>query len=117
MVAYARSEEVVGGRRYYRFLAGENQWITLPDDPLLPVHDPFVVEYKGRFIVFESPILRGGTPTELAAVYDPGTNDWEQLADSGTGGYQVWRADSLLYLNPHFGNYDRGGIYEPDTNV
>jgi len=114
VVAYKGSDER-GSEPDFRFLAGEDRWVTLPDDPLPPVYDRFVVEYDRLLLLFGSPIERG-SGTKLAAAYDPQTNTWERLKESGAQGYQVWRSGSLLYLNPHFGKAG-GGIYDPSRNV
>jgi hypothetical protein len=114
VVAYSQSDEL-GSRPDYRFLAAENRWVALPNDPFPPVYDRMVVEYAGRFMLFGSPITGGDTNTKLAAVYDPETDTWDERAASGTLGFQVWRAGSRLYLNPHFRNAG-GGIYDPDLN-
>jgi hypothetical protein len=113
VVAFNTSDEG-GARSDHRFIAGEDRWAALPDDPLPLVYDRFVVEYEGRFLLFGTPSNRSGT--KLAAVYDPQTAAWRELAESGTQGYQVWRADSLLYLNPHF-RAGGGGIYDPGMDL
>lgn len=115
VVAYRSSDEG-GSTPDYRFLAGEDRWQALPDDPLPAVYDRFVVAYGERLMLFGTPIARGDSQTKLAAVYHPKTDAWETLAESRRQGYQVWRAGSLLYLNPHFGS-SGGGIYDPSTNT
>jgi hypothetical protein len=115
VLAYSRSDES-SSRPDQRFLVAENRWVALPDDPLPPVYDRFVVEYAGRFMSFGTPLGGGSTSTKLAAAYDPETGAWEGLRASGTLGYQVWRAGPLLYLNPHFRGAG-GGIYDPDMNL
>lgn len=111
IVAYSTSDER-GARPDYRFMTGDDAWTVLPDDPLAPMYDRFVVEYEGRLMLFGSPIDRGEMRTKLVAAFDPATETWEELAASGTQGYQVWLAGSLFYLNPHFGNAG-GGVYDP----
>jgi hypothetical protein len=114
VVAYSPSDEG-GSRPDYHFLPDEDRWLALPDDPLPPVYDRFVVEYDERLLVFGTP-LASPAKTKLAAAYDLETGEWRELAESGTQGYQVWRAGSLLYLNPHFGS-GGGGIYDPSRDV
>jgi hypothetical protein len=114
VVAYGRSDESIS-RPDYRFVASEGRWVALPDDPLPPVYDRFVVEHGGRLLLFGTPLQGDGARTKLAAAYDPQSNAWQTLVDSGTVGFQVWRAGPLLYLNPHFRNAG-GGIYDPGTN-
>jgi hypothetical protein len=53
--------------------------------------------------------------TKLVAAYDPRIDGWQELAESKTLGFQVWRAGSLFYLNPHFQRAG-GGIYDPEVN-
>jgi hypothetical protein len=114
VVAYSQSDEY-GSRPDYRYVAADNRWIALPDDPLPPVYDRFVVEYDDRLLLFGTALTDGETNTKLVAAYDPASDAWQQLADSGTLGSQVWRAGSLFYLNPHFRNAG-GGIYDPSAN-
>jgi hypothetical protein len=114
VVAYSQSDEY-GVKPDYRFLAGEGRWVALPADPLPPAYDRTVVEYDDRFLLFGTALTDGETNTKLVAAYDPASDGWQQLAESGTLGFQVWRAGSLFYLNPHFRNAG-GGIYDPDAN-
>lgn len=115
VVAYGLSDEY-GARVDHRFIADEERWVALPDDPLPPVYDRFVVEYAGRLLSFGTPLDGADTGTKLVAAYDPGTRTWQELAASGSVGFQVWRAGSLLYLNPHFRNAS-GGIYDPEQDL
>jgi hypothetical protein len=115
VVAYRRSDEG-GSTPDYRFIPDQDRWEALPDDPLPPVYDRFVVAYDERLMVFGTPIARDAAKTKLAAVYDPQSDAWQELAESETQGYQVWRAGPLLYLNPHFGR-GGGGIYDPTANA
>lgn len=114
VVAYSQSDEQ-GQRADFRFSASDDEWTTLPDDPLPAVYDRFVVEYAGRLLLFGTALTDGETNTKLVAAYDPASDDWQELAESETLGFQVWRAGSLFYLNPHFRNAG-GGIYDPDAN-
>jgi hypothetical protein len=100
----------------YRWLPGEDRWLALPDDPLPPVYDRFMVEHAGRVYLFGSPLAVSDEDTKLAASYDPETDVWEELTPSGTQGFQVWGAGELLYLNPHFSSAG-GGIYDPERDV
>lgn len=112
VVAFSRSDEIAESPDYLFVDAGD-RWVTLPNDPLSSVYDRIMVAYAGRLMLFATP--RDETLNKVAAAYDPETALWEELAPSGTLGYQVWRAGSLLYLNPHFMSA-RGGIYDPATN-
>ncbi len=117
VVAYWSTEER-GERTDHRFLPGEERWAPLPDDPLPALYDRFMVEHEGRLYLFGSPVARGEERTKLAAVYDPGTDAWQELSDAGTQGYQVWRIGARMYLNPHFGrNAGPGGVYEPGSDT
>lgn len=111
VVAYSRSDER-GSLPDYRYYAEESRWDELPDDPISPAFDRFLVQYDDRLLLFGSPLPPGREETKLAAAYDMETRTWEELTDSGTQGYQVWRAGDLLYLNSHFGP-EGGGIYDP----
>jgi hypothetical protein len=113
-VAYSSNDEG-GDAPDYRFLAGEDRWLALPADPLPPAYDRFVLEYAERYLLFGTP-LESNAKTKLAAAFDPEIDQWQELAESHTQGYQVWRAGSLLYLNPHFGS-GGGGVYDPIENV
>jgi hypothetical protein len=115
VVAYSQSDES-GVRPDYRFLAAEDRWVALSNDPFPAVYDRTLVEYAGRFMLFGTPITGGDTTTKLAAAYDPETDTWEELASAAGYGFQVWRAGPRLYLNPHFRNAG-GGIYDPDSNL
>jgi hypothetical protein len=115
VVAYSQSDED-GVKPDYRFLAGEGRWVTLPADPLPPAYDRALVEYDGRLLLFGTALTDGETNTKLTAGYDPASEAWQTLADSGTLGFQVWRAGSLFYLNPHFRNAG-GGIYDAVANA
>jgi hypothetical protein len=112
VVAYSQSDERES-KPDYRFLAGEDRWLALPNDPMPPVYDRFAVEYAGALMLFGTPI--GGDNTKLGAAYDPSADTWEELAASGTLGFQVWRAGPSLYLNPHFRGAG-GGVYDPELD-
>jgi Kelch motif protein len=114
VIAYSQTDEQ-GERADYRYVAADDRWVALPDDPLPGVYDRFVVEHEGRLMLFGTALTDGETNTKLVAAHDPMKDGWEQLADSGTLGFQVWRAGSLFYLNPHFRNA-RGGIFDPEAN-
>jgi hypothetical protein len=113
-VAFSYSDEREGATDY-RFLASEDRWMALPADPLPPAYDRWVVEYDGRYFVFGTP-LEGNAKTKIAAALDPEIGEWQVLAESRTLGYQVWRAGSLIYVNPHFGS-GGGGIYDPSEDT
>jgi len=113
VVAYSQSDEFQGGPDF-RFSATQGQWVALPNDPLPPMYDRFVVGHAGRLLLFGSPI-DGGDRTKLVASHDPESQTWQELTASGTMGFQVWRAGALFYLNPHFRGAG-GGVYDPELN-
>lgn len=114
LLAYADSDEN-GEFSDFLFDFGDDTWSPLPDDPLPRVYDRQVVEFNGRLMIFGSPV-DGSTPTKLGAVFDSESLRWSELAESGTMGYQVWRAGDQVVLNPHFGDAE-GGLYDPATNT
>lgn len=111
LYAFSRSDESTTVPDY-RWSPEDETWTALPDDPLPPVFDRFMVEHGGRIYLFGSPSDFNAEDTKLGARYDSDSDEWEELTPSGTMGYQVWSAGDLLYLNPHFGNSE-GGIYDP----
>src|SRR5688572_4346126 len=64
LVAFTLSDEV-GTSPDYRFVVTEQRWVELPDDPLPPVYDRFVVEYAGRLLAFGTPLGDRDTRTKL----------------------------------------------------
>ncbi len=105
ILAFADSDEQ-GETPDFRFDVDVDKWSPLPDDPLPPVFDRQAVDYDGRLLVFGTPINRSST--KLVAIFDPDTSEWAPLPESGTQGFQVWRGDDRLYLNPHFGSNAAG---------
>lgn len=120
VIAYSATDEQ-GEQTDYRFLADEARWEPLPDDPLPTVFDRTIVDHDNKLYLFGSAI-DSATGSKLAAVYDPATQTWTQLTESGTAGYQVWPADNTFYLNPHYGSPSAesavatGGVYDPATD-
>ncbi len=92
----------------------DGSWTLIPDDPMPPTHDRFVVDFDGRLLLFGS--SRESSPsTKLVAEYDLATETWTELSSPGTGGYQAWRSGDVVVLNPHFSSAG-GGILDPLTD-
>lgn len=96
----------------------DGTWTTLPDDPLPASYDRFAVADGDRLLVFASPV---GEPDEevrakVAAAYDWYDGTWSELPTAPGGGYQAWRIDDRVFLNPHFGP-DGGGVLDLATDT
>ena len=90
-------------------------WNPIPTDPLPPVYSRTLVGHDQKLLLFGTPIDRDLHPSKRAALYDPTTATWTELAAAESTGFEVWTDGHRHYLNPHFG--PGGGIYTPDTNT
>lgn len=114
VVAFAGSDEQGESADY--ILVGD-RWEPLPDDPLPPVYDRFVLGDERRVFVFGSPI-DGDDGFKLGAVFDRDAETWSEVATAPGTGYQVWPGgDDGFYLNPHFGPSVEGGVYDPSLDT
>lgn len=112
VVAFNGSDE--RGETSDYLLLNDDRWEPLPDDPLPPVYDRFVLGDGELVFVFGSPI-DGDGHTKLGAVFDRNVSTWTVLPDAPGAGYQVWSGgDDGFYLNPHFGPGVEGGVFDPN---
>ena len=112
LVAYATTTER-GEAPDYIFDPSRPQWSEIAADPLPLVFDRRMLEHGQRLLVFGS-LSEGPVAWKVGASFDPTTGRWTELPDSGTVGFQVWRAGDRAFLNPHFRNAP-GGVLDLDA--
>ena len=89
-------------------------WEELPDDPLPPSYDRFLVAVDDRLLLFAKP-LGGGEDlarVQAAVLESTGESEWRPLPDAPGSGFQAWAIDGRVVLNPHFGPAAGGGVFD-----
>ncbi|MDT0274825.1 Kelch repeat-containing protein [Blastococcus goldschmidtiae] len=99
------------------FDPARSTWTELPDDPLPPVYDRFLVQVEDQLVVAGSPITAPGTeeqPAKTAARFDVAAGRWVALPDAPGPGYELFPTDQ----GPLLAGSTRGGpnwLLDPST--
>lgn len=90
-----------------------DSWSRLPDDPLSPSFDRFMVSHGDELVLFERELVpnpgAGKPAVTRAAVLDVRAGTWRRLPDSELIGAEPWIPAGDRLVNPTLGGADGGG--------